>query len=170
MADKFLIQSGGRLKEQEATVTSAGVANAGDVVALDSTGKIDESLMPVGVGAEVKVLPASGALLAGDFVNVFDDAGTLKVRKAIADAVGKEAHGFVVDPFSDTADATVYCVGINDQLSALTGGPRMYLSATAAGTVTGTAPSATGQVVQMVGWRLSATEVSFQPQAPIELV
>ena len=169
MADKFIRQDGGRLKEHAATVVSTGVTEAGDIVALDETGKLDESLMPVGVGAEVKVLPASGALTAGDFVNIFDDSGTLKVRKAIADAPGKEAHGFVEDGFADTTDATVYCVGINDQLSALTGGPRMYLSATSAGDVTATAPTGTGEVVQMVGWRLSATEVSFQPQAPIEL-
>lgn len=169
MADKFIIQDGGRLKEHEATVTSTGISEAGDVVALDSTGKLDESLMPVGVGAEVKVLPASGSLTAGDFVNIFDDAGTLKARKAIADAPGKEAHGFVESDFVDTENATVFCVGINDQLSSLTGGPRMYLSATSAGDATGTAPTGTGQVVQMIGWRLSETEISFQPQAPIEL-
>ncbi len=169
MPDKFIIQDGGRLKENEATVISTGTDEAGDIVALDETGKLDESLMPPGIGADVKVLPASGALTAGDFVNVYDDGGTLKARKAIADAPGKEAHGFVLEGFADTVDATVYCVGINDELSGLTGGPRMYLSAASAGDATATAPSATGNVVQMLGWRLSATEISFQPQNPIEL-
>ena len=169
MADKFLIQSGGRLKEHAATAASTGVAEAGDIVALDSTGKLDDSLFPAGMGAEIKVLPASGALAAGDFVNVFDDAGTLKVRKAVADVVGKEAHGFVLDPVVDTADASVYCEGINNELSALTGGPMMYLSAATAGQATGTAPSATGNIVQCIGFRLSATEITFEPHTPIEL-
>ena len=169
MADKYIIQDGGRLKENEATATSTGVTEAGDIVALDSTGKLDDSLFPAGMGAEIKILPASGALTAGDFVNVFDDSGTLKVRKAVADTVGKEAHGFVLESFDDAAEASVYCEGINNQLSGLTGGPMMYLSAATAGHATATAPSATGNVVQCVGFRLSATEITFEPHSPIEL-
>jgi hypothetical protein len=169
MADKYIIQDSGRLKENEASDTSAGVGDAGKIVALDDTGKLDDSLFPAGMGAEIKILPASGALNAGDFVNIFDDSGTLKVRKAIADAVNKEAHGFVLEEVADTADASVYCEGINNQLSGLTGGPRMYLSAATAGDATATAPSGTGEVVQAIGFRLSATEITFEPQEPIEL-
>ena len=37
--------------EVEATVVSAGAGNAGDVVGLDATGKIDVSVLPTGIGA-----------------------------------------------------------------------------------------------------------------------
>ncbi len=168
MPDKYIKQDGGRLKEQQATVQSTGVAEAGDIVALDNTGHLDESVLPVGVGAEIKIIEASEALMAGNFVNIHDPDG-LKVRKAVADSVGTEAHGFVKEGCDGGDDATVYCVGINDQLTGLEGGPRMYLSAAAAGAATNTAPAATGNVVQMLGWRLSDTELSFQPQNPIEL-
>ena len=170
MADKYIIQDGGRLKENSATAASTGATEAGKIVALDGTGKLDESLLPPGVGAEVKILPAYEALVAGEFVNIFDDTGTLKVRKAIADSIGKEAHGYVLDAFAETTDATVYIAGINNELSGLVGGPRMFLSAASAGDATGTAPSGSGQIVQCIGQRLSATEIAFQPEAPIELL
>lgn len=164
--EKFLKESTGRLQETAALQTSAGAADAGKIVALDSTGKLDNSLLPPGIGAETKSLPATEALAAGDFVNFYDNSGTLSCRKADATTLGKEAHGFVLEAVTSGATATVYVAGINNQLSSLTGGPTMYLATTAGG-ATGTAPSVSGNVVHEIGQRLSATEIAFAPKIPI---
>ncbi len=169
MAKKYLEISSGRTKEREVTVTSAGAANAGDMVGLDATGKLDNSVLPTGIGAETKILPASEDLAAGDFVNAWEDAGTLSVRKADASTQGKQADGFVLAAVTTGNDATVYTAGINDQLSGLTGGPTMFLSATTPGDATATAPTASGNIVQTIGTRLSATEIAFEPGEPKEL-
>jgi len=95
MADKYISNNAGQLTETAATVVSSGAANAGDILALDAGGRIDVSAMPVGVAADVTVLPASENLSAGDFVNIWNDAGTARCRKADASTTGKEAHGFV---------------------------------------------------------------------------
>ena len=96
MAQKFLRMLAGVIAELEALVTSAGAGDAGKIPALDATGKLDNSLMPVGIGADSKILPASENLAAGDLVNVWNDSGTAKARKADATVAGKEANGFVL--------------------------------------------------------------------------
>jgi len=168
MADKYLYNNQGTLTEKQATVVSTGATDAGKIVALDSTGKLDNSLMPVGIGADTKVLPASENLAAGNFVNVFNDAGTTKVRKADATVAGKEANGFVLSAVTAGNDATVYFEGTNNQLSGLTGGAMYFLSTTAGG-VTSTAPSGSGNIVQKVGRALSATEINVEFSDPIVL-
>ena len=59
MAQKPIQLVNGVLTQVEATVVSAGAGDAGEVVALDSTGKIDLSVLPLGIGADVKILVAS---------------------------------------------------------------------------------------------------------------
>ena len=73
MAQKFLRLLSGVISELEALVTSAGAGDAGKIPALDVTGKLDNSFMPVGIGADSKILPASENLAAGDLVNVWND-------------------------------------------------------------------------------------------------
>lgn len=137
------------------------------VLGLNSSGNFVERLV-ASTPMEV-VLPANGALAAGDLVNIFDYYGNLNARKALADAEGKEAHGFVLEDVEDLADATVICGGINNKMSGLSGGPYMYLSATVPGGVSDVPPDTVGHIVQVVGWRLSATSLNFQPQTAIEL-
>lgn len=146
--------------------SSAGAGDSGKIVALDGTGRIDSSFMPVGVGADTQVITASEALAAGDYVNVWNSTGA-KVRKADATTAGKEAHGFVLSAVSNGAAATVYFEGTNTAVSGQT--PGVIYLATTAGTGTSTAPSATGNVVQRIGFATSATTVNFQSQAPIVL-
>lgn len=50
MADKYIRNNGGTLTETEAITSSAGAVDAGKIIALDSTGRIDNSMMPVGSG------------------------------------------------------------------------------------------------------------------------
>lgn len=168
MADKYIkISSSGFLQEQEVITQSSGAGDAGKLVGLDSTGKLDQSLMPVGIGADTKVIQASENLSAGDFVNVWNDSGTVKVRKADASAgVSKKADGFVLSAVSSGNNATVYFEGTNTQLSGLTGGSNYFLSTTAGGATT-TPPTTSGYIVQYLGKALSSSEISFEPGEPI---
>jgi hypothetical protein len=171
MADKYIYNNAGTLTEREATVVSAGAGNAGDIVALDGSGKLDTSVMPTGIGADTASVVSSENLAAGDLVNIWNDAGTVKVRKADATTAGKEAHGFVLAAVTSPANATVYFEGSNTQATgSLTGGV-VYLTTTA-GTVSNTAPSGSGNVVQRVGFVTasgSPNTVNFQSGVPIVL-
>lgn len=165
-AKKFLRLVNGVLTEIFGVQTSAGAGNAGDLVSLDDSGRIDNSMMPVGIGADTKTIAASEALAAGDWVNVWNSTGA-KVRKADATTAGKEAHGFVLAAVSSGANALVYFEGTNTQVSGQTPGP-VYLQTTA-GTGGATIPSASGNVVQNLGVALSATEVNFERGTPMVL-
>ena len=165
-AKKFLRLIGGVITEVFGVQSSAGAANAGDFVALDDTGRINNDMMPVGIGADTKTIAASEALAAGDWVNVWNSTGA-KVRKADATTAGKEAHGFVLAAVSSGANALVYFEGTNTQVTGQTPGP-VFLQTTA-GTGGATIPSASGNVVQNLGVALSATEVNFERGTPVVL-
>lgn len=158
-AKKFLRFVSGVFTEVFGVQTSAGAANAGDIVALDDTGRLDNSLMPVGIGADTKSITTSEALAAGDWVNVWNSSGA-KARKADATTAGKEVHGFVLAAASSGASALVYFEGTNTQVTGQTPGP-VFLQTTA-GSGGATIPSASGNVVQRIGVALSATEVNFE--------
>lgn len=170
MADKYLKwdSSGKQNKEVEFTTSSAGAGDSGKGVGLNAEGNIDETMLPTGVGPDVKSINASENLSAGDFVNVWDDVGTTKIRKADASS-SKRAHGFVLDAVTSGSSGSVYFDGINDQLTGLTGGSMYYLSDTTAGGNLDTPPSDTGDLVQELGVAISATEITFEPTMPIEL-
>lgn len=168
MADKFIKLLNGNLTEQEALVTSAGAGDAGKIPALDAGGRLDNSLMPAGIGADTKQLPASENLAAGDFVNIWNDTGTVKVRKADA-STNKPADGFVLSAVTSGNNATVYFEATNNQLSSLTGGSVYFLSGSSPGGSTATPPSTSGYIVQKVGKSVSATEINFEPTNPITL-
>lgn len=148
--------------------SSAGVGDSGKLVALDGTGRIDNSMMPVGIGADVAIITAdTGGVSAGDFVNIYNNSGA-KVRKADATTTGKEAHGFVLAGATSGNPATVYFEGTNTGVTGQTPGV-VYLSTTA-GLATSTPPSGAGNVVQRIGFALSATSINFQSQPPVALV
>ena len=168
MADKYIeINGSGDKAEREVLDSSAGAGDAGKLIGLDSTGRIDPSMMPVGVGADIKNLVTSEDLSAGDLVNVWDDSGTVKARKADASTSGKEAIGFVLAAVVAPAAVDVYFEGVNTQLTGLTKGAKYWLSDTVAGGVTTTPPADTGEVLQRVGFAVSDTELSFEPMEPI---
>ena len=165
-AKKFLRLVNGVLTEIFGVQTSAGAGNAGDLVSLDDSGRIDGSMMPVGIGADTASIQASENLAAGDFVNVWNNAGA-KVRKADATTAGKDAHGFVLSAVTSGNQATVYFEGTNTQVSGQSPGP-VFLQTTA-GTGGATIPSASGNVVQHIGVAVSATAVNFERGAPVTL-
>ena len=164
--DKYIYNNSGTLTEKEAIQSSAGAGDAGKIPAVDSTGKLDLSFMPTGIGADTAVITASENLAAGDLVNVWDSTG-FKVRKADATTAGKEAHGFVLSAVTSGNPATVYFIGSNDQVTGLSPGPQFLQ--TTAGTADATAPSGSGNVVQRVGVATSATVLNFTQGLPYVL-
>ena len=165
-AKKFLRLVNGVLTEIFGVQASAGAGNAGDLVSLDDSGRIDNSMMPVGIGADTSTISASETLAAGDWVNVWNNSGA-KVRKADATTAGKEAHGFVLAAVTSGNPATVYFEGTNTQVTGQTPGP-VYLQTTA-GVGGATIPNASGNVVQSIGVAVSATAVNFERGAPVTL-
>ncbi|WP_226358546.1 hypothetical protein [Pseudonocardia sp. ICBG601] len=169
MADKYLHNNAGTLTEREASTVSAGAADSGKIPALDPTGRLDASMLPVGLGADTAQVTASEALAAGDLVNIHPAGdGAARARKADASTTGKEAHGFVLSAADADTAATVYFEGTDTQVTDLTPG-RNYLSASTPGGATATAPSGPGQVVQLVGYATSATALNFNSLTPIAL-
>ena len=168
MADKYIKNNAGQLAEVEATVTSAGAGNAGDIVALDGSGKLDTTVLPTGIGATTKLAATTENLSAGDLVNLYNDSGTIKARKADA-SNGRRAVGFVLSAVTSPNNATVYLDGTITGLTGLTPGAAYYLSGSSAGAATATAPSTSGYISQEIGIALSATEINFEEQQPITL-
>ncbi len=168
MADKYIKNNSGQLAEVEATVTSAGAGNAGDIVALDGSGKLDTTVLPTGIGATTKLAATTENLSAGDLVNLYNDSGTIKARKADA-SNGRRAHGFVLSSVTSPNNATVYLDGTITGLTGLTPGSAYYLSGSSAGAATATAPTTSGYISQEIGIALSATEINFEEQQPITL-
>lgn len=164
--DKYLYNNSGQITEKAAIQTSAGAGDVGKIPALDAAGRLDSSMMPVGLGADTASITASEALSAGDLVNVWNSTGA-KVRKADASTAGKEAHGFVLAAVSSAASATVYFEGTDTGVTGLTPGVQ-YLSTTP-GTASATAPSGSGNVVQRVGFATAAAALNFDAGTPIVL-
>ena len=166
-AKKFLRFVNNVLTEVFGVQASAGAANAGDIVALDDSGRIDNSMMPVGIGTDTASIQASENLAAGDWVNVWDSTGSFRVRKADATTTGKEAHGFVLSAVTSGNPATVYFEGTNTQVSGQT--PGAVFLQTTAGIGGATVPSASGNVAQQIGVAVSATAVNFERGTPVVL-
>ena len=168
MAQKPLQLINGKVTQVEATVTSAGAGDAGELVALDSSGKLDVSVLPIGVGPDVTVIEASENIGAGKYVNIWNDSGTAKARLA-DNSNSREAHGFVKDAVTSGNNATVYFEGGNDDLSGLTTGARQFLGT--AGGATATPPTFGGgaQISQLVGVAINATTINTDIEDPIVL-
>jgi hypothetical protein len=147
--------------------TSVGAGDSGKLPALNASGQLDSSFLPTGIGAETASIATSESLAAGNLVNIYNIAGTATVRKSDATTVGKEASGFVLAAFTHPTTAIVYLAGINTGVAGLTPG-KQFLNTTAGGCVA-TAPSASGNVVQDVGYAVSATALAFQPKQPVVL-
>ena len=168
MAEKYLKNNAGQLAEVEGLTTSAGAGDAGKIPALDSSGRLDNSMMPSGIGADTEVMATSENLSAGDLVNIWNDSGTRKARKADA-SNGRRAHGFVLAGTTSPNNATVYLSGDITGLTSLTPGLPYYLSGATAGGVTATAPSTAGYISQEIGIAVSTTAIAFEQQMPITL-
>lgn len=150
------------------TATDAGgTGHENQIPQLDATGRLADSMMPVGLAAETVTCAASEDLAGGDVVNLWSDSGTLKARKADASAAnaGKQVDGFTLEAVTSGNNATVNKEGNNTALTGLTIGSIYYLSGSTPGAVTSTPPSTTGHLLQRVGRAISTTELTFEPDA-----
>lgn len=157
---KLLRNNAGQVEEYTPISASTGAGDANKVPQTGANGKLDSTLIPTGTGEDYSRV-ASENLAAGDLINVWDDAGTAKIRKADATAAGKEAMGFVQSAILSAASGTARIGnGVISGLAGLTIGANYYLSTTA-GLYTTTAPSTVGNIIQKVGKAISATELSY---------
>lgn len=145
--------------------TAGGSSSANQIPQLDGNGRLDITMMPSGVGPGTFTATAGEALAAGNLVYLSSTDG--KVYKADATSPAKFARGHVKQAFAANATATVYVDG-EVALSGLTPGAEYYLSTTA-GNVTNTPPSGSGQIVQRVGFAVSASALQFFPYPAVEL-
>lgn len=159
------LNTNGQRIEVAAVESSAGAGDEGKIVALNTSGYIDTTMLDPAALAETQVAPASENLAAGDLVDIWDDAGTLKVRKADASAAsaGKKADGFVKAAVTAPANATVYFDGEISGLTGLTLGAEYFLSDSTPGGITATPVTTAGNLLQSVGVAKSATTLSFEP-------
>lgn len=160
---KYLTFDGGK-KLKSFLQTSAGAGDAGKPVALNSDGEIDSSMLP-NTDSDTTTAASSENLASGDLVNLWDDAGTIKVRKADASSAAKGADGYVLASVTSPADALVYHDGAITGLTSLTVGGRYYLSHSVAGGVIieASVSLTSGNIVQSVGVAVSTTKIVFQP-------
>ena len=135
---------------------SAFTGNANEIISTDGSGLIDASLLPPGSTPKTVTVTANGNLTAGDFVNIYDDTGTLTAQPA-DEASAFPANGFVLAAIGDTSSGTAYMAGVNTGLAGLTAGVTYYLST--AGGVTATPPTSEDGIQQRLGEAMSATEL-----------
>lgn len=148
----------GKQQEVEAVTTSPGTGVPA-IPSLDpATGQLSPTIIP---GSEDVALEASEALAANDLVNIWDDAGTFKVRKADASSFATRAMGFVTSAYLVGEIAVVKGEGIVSGQVGLNPGDDVFASTTP-GEATQTPASGTGEVWQTVGNPVSATQFSFE--------
>lgn len=144
--------------------TSAGAGDANKPVATNAAGVLDITLLPGGL-ANTIVAVCSEDLTAGNTVNLWNDSGTTKLRKADADGGNaKKADGFVISNYTTGDSVTAYKDGSITGLSGLTPGADYFQSTTAGGITTDTSGyTASGQLPgQHVGKAQSASVLQIQ--------
>ncbi|MGG6283679.1 hypothetical protein ACQ4M3_19030 [Leptolyngbya sp. AN03gr2] len=161
----FLTIVNGVVRRVQAISVSSGVSDANKIISTDSTGLLSPTILPSGIGAQTESIVASEALVAGDFVNIYDNAGARNVRKA-DNSNNRPARGFVLTPVSSAATALVYTTGRNTAMTGLTPGTVRFLGT--AGSSTSTPPVAPN-LHQNLGFATSSTSLLFEYDEPIIL-
>jgi hypothetical protein len=140
-----------------ATVVSNGEAPAGVPVGLGADGKLDRSVLPTGVGPELRVLEASEDLFANDLVNMYydteDETPKWKVRLAAGTDGYHYCNGFVKEAYESGNPAMVYLDGtfeVSAAVIATLNNPALYLSAVSPGKPA--AYDADAEILQIVGY------------------
>jgi hypothetical protein len=157
---KFLNLTNGKKTLESGIASSAGVGDAGKIIVTDASGQIDASFLPA---SGVINYEASENLDAGDYVNLFDDSGTVRMRKA-DNSNQRPADGYVLSAITALASGAFkeLHLGQNTSLSGLTAGDRYFLGT--AGDVTNTPPTASGSTVQCLGIAVNATTIQQNPE------
>ena len=166
--DRYLNQVNGQLAEAAAVAISSGVGEANKIVALGTDGRLDVSLMPVGIGPDTSTVIASENLSAGDLINMYNALGVAKCRKADC-SNGRRAHGFILESVSADSPAAIYTDATITGLTILPkdAGVPLYLYINGAWSLN--PPTTAGYISQEIGYVVSTTEAKFEPQQPITL-
>lgn len=118
-----------------------------------------------GAGGIVIAMEASEDMAAGAMANLWDSGGA-RMRNANATDGTKPAHGFSMTAVSSGDTGIFYGPGqINNRLTGLTPGSYYWLDVNN-GDIVDAAPSGTGNLVLLVGFALSATQLAFAPALP----
>lgn len=164
---RVLTRSGANTVELVPNIASAGAGDSGKLVALNSAGNVDATMMPPGVGANTQTVTAVGAITAGQLVNVYSNAGVISMRPADA-STALQAHGYAPSSVSSAATGSVILGPAEiPGLTGLTVGAAYVLGTAGAPTVT--VPTTAGQIVQPVGIAISTTSLNFNPGTPITI-
>jgi hypothetical protein len=159
-------------KEVSATQSSAGAANANQLVALAASGYLDPSVFPAGLGEAQLTLPATETIASGAMMNLWGGAGgtTPSWRNANAADATKPANAFCNAGGASASNVTGYFTGnMVTGLTGLTIGAQYFLSTTSGNTALAAAAGAyaAGSLVQPVGVAVSTTSLLFMPSAGI---
>jgi hypothetical protein len=153
-----ILTAGTTLSNNVQTNTQApGTGN----LTLATTEYVDDAVAAAGGSSESYV--AGEALSANDAVEIYDDSGTDKMRKANA-SNGRDPDGFVTAAVALAATGAMIRTGIVAGFVGLTPGAFYVLSATVAGEITLTAPTLSGHRVWIMGQAISATELKIKIQ------
>ena len=159
---KFIDVVNGVHKQILAVLHSSGASDADKIIRLDSTGRLSLTVLPVGVVPDTQSVVTSETLAANDLVQIFDDVGSPKCRKADATAINHfNCVGFVKDNFNLGETALIYFEGRVTGLSGLVAGTRMFLSTTP-GQASSTPVSGFEELSQKIGTAVDATTISFE--------
>ena len=169
MAQKLLkIDAEGNIIEFYSKDQSQGATDSGEIVALNQEGKIDPSMLPDEALAEYAYATAGEALNAGDLVCLYNDNGTVKVRKAKANDIDTIADGYVKYDYNDGEQVTVFFEGklVRNDLT-FTEGKVYFTSNNNAGQPQNPAPQGEGIIIQRIGVAIDEHTIAFERQQPI---
>lgn len=171
-APKYLARVNGVATSRSAAAVG-GASSIETVVSTNTSGVIDASFLPAGIGMDIVVVPASEALSAGAQVNLYQSNGTgnpTNARNAdsATGAAGKRTDGFVLTAVASGNNASVYRSGMNTALTGLTPGLDYWMGAS--GAVTSTIPPETaGTTAQRLGKAVNATTLDEQIEPPVAI-
>lgn len=154
------------MKKKPLVVTAGQIEQLqpGDKLDLsNSTTKTNNTGSPLVIGTPVYV-SANSALPAQA-----NAQGTIRVAGLVADITVADGNPVEVVVDGVTVATTTQWDAITGQTGGLTPGVDYWLSATTAGKLTTTAPTADGEFVVPVGHALSATEFELEVGRPVKL-
>ncbi len=166
-AQNFLTRFQGKTKSILATLLGGSATYAYMIPCLDAAGRLAESMMPPGWGANTSTTMAAEALGAFKLVG-HNSSGQARLADA---SNAYPCQGFTKASFASAAEATIYKDGSLTGFTGLTPGAAVYLST--AGGVTqdvSTIEATNGAISQEIGWASSATTIEFNLQEPVYIV
>jgi hypothetical protein len=163
-AGRYINVIAGVLTQVASVESSAGAGDEGKIVSLNASGQIDSSMLD---GAYTANVTAGNTVALGDMCYIAA-AGTIST--ALATAIGTIAQGYATDGGAAGTPATIVFGGENTNVAGLTPGVEYYLDQTTPGAITATPPSTPTEVIQPVGFAVTATRLHFNRLSPTVVV